>query len=231
MRLWRTLLNVLILGIALAGVGIAYLVGFAPGLLPAPARKIVQQVPELYDVNTYLLITAVMVAIFGLFAVWWWREQTDLEPLGGSRLIESNRNVPVAGESIQFSSDKTGRMEQKGADSVVSTLREVLIAAYEPSFDSRESAEAFIDRGEWTEDQYAAAFLSTNDALDYPFLHRIVAWLYPVRAREKRVRRALRAVERSASERFSSYEAPSYRRNRVERLFTLFRQRLLGDRE
>jgi hypothetical protein len=88
-------------------------------------------------------------------------------------------------------------------DPIRRRLREVVVASV-----GGDDAALAVDRGTWTDDRYAAAFLSTTADVDYPWYHRLYAWLYPGRAYDRRVRRTLAAAEGLCAVRLSGYEAP-----------------------
>ncbi|GAA0659280.1 DUF7269 family protein [Salarchaeum japonicum] len=59
--------------------------------------------------------------------------------------------------------------------------------------DGVDDADAAVAQGSWTDDRVAAAFLA--DDASYPLLSRLRSWVDPAAARERRVERALAAIE------------------------------------
>lgn len=124
-------------------------------------------------------------------------------------------------EPIVATSPETGRVEEGGivgddrrrllrrarrerlldaswgaVDDLRSELREAaVIAEATASGISRERAATAVDRGEWTDDQLAAATLAKPDAdVEYPVAHALYVWLLPQRAFEHRVDRTTVAI-------------------------------------
>lgn len=58
-----------------------------------------------------------------------------------------------------------------------------------------DTATATIERGDWTDDPVAAAFLGTDAAPDFPLVHRLLGWLVPGYALERRIEHAVTALE------------------------------------
>lgn len=57
-------------------------------------------------------------------------------------------------------------------------------------------AETLVDRGEWTDDQVAAAFLAGSDGPAPTLEMRLRLWAIPTRERRRRVERTVTAIER-----------------------------------
>lgn len=234
MKVWRTLKYLLITTLAIAAMGFAVTVTYTPELLPPDIRVRLQTVTEQIDDPTFLLVLGVMGTLGGIIGLWIWRSKGLKSKFFDPEGEESNRDVPVAGYDIAVEvgeEDWTESVAGPTPKSVKDSLRDVLLEVYRPDFDGQSAVEVYLDRGEWTNDRYAAAFLSMSQDIDYPLHHRISAWLYPERARDIRVRRSLRAVESVADERFSLYERLDHQPSGIERVKALLRKSRMGDRE
>jgi len=76
-------------------------------------------------------------------------------------------------------------------DTTRHALRDTAVAVLEHA-DADDPTAAVAD-GSWTDDRVAAAFLA--DDASYPLLSRLRSWVDPAAARERRVERALAAIE------------------------------------
>ena len=236
MRFWRSLWYLLITASAIVAMGFAVAVTYTPELLPSNISRFLRTVTEQIDAQTTLIGLGLLVALGGIIGLWVWRVRDHGTELFDPDVEKSNRNVPVAGQDLKkgfeirdepnlnvpghptagddLRNEVTGKMgvdTSLSEESVKEALRDVLREAYRADFTGQSEVDAYITRGKWTNDRYAAAFMSSGQEIDYPLRHRIIAWLYPDRAKEIRVRRSLQAVESVANERFSLYE------NAVER--------------
>lgn len=198
----------LAVGLALAGVGFAASYGYAPGLVPASIRRWVETVNGRLDPGLALLIVGAATGVLGLLYAWI-TQRNDATPLPAQADGEPGQHPAVAGQDLTAHYERTvaGDTSGTGTEPLRDRLRGVVIEAYRHEREA-EGAATVVDEGAWTDDRYAAAFLSTTAAVDYPLSHRLYAWLYPERAYERRVARTLRAVERTCGERVTGYEPP-----------------------
>ncbi|MFB6162901.1 MAG: hypothetical protein ABEJ86_05625 [Halococcoides sp.] len=214
--------------LALIGVAVALVVAVAPETIPETLRSVDTGGDR---VEMALLFAGLVLALLGAVATWAWRTSDRAGAWVDLEVESAEREVDIAG------ADRTDAVEQwrerlpgaPGRDHHLATadgeplrgpLRDLLV-------DLLDDADRPIANGEWTDDPIAAAFLGDDDAVDYPFSHRLYAWLYPGRAYDRRVRRSLRAVEAVCEDRIADYERPErIDRSRLGRL----RAALGGDR-
>jgi len=86
-----------------------------------------------------------------------------------------------------------------GVDVVRPHIREALLGVFVQGGTDRETAEATLAEGTWTDDATAAAVL--DDAVDHPgwsLFQRFEAWLFPEQVLREEVRRAMQAVAATA---------------------------------
>jgi len=196
------------IGFALGGVAFAVWEGYAPGTLPPALRR--PLVALGVDRGIALAFVGAVAGVLGLLYAW--VTEPDAEaPMAGAASDGPERTVSVAGSDLSTQYERGVEMGgvNSETDPLRRRLRAVVVESHRHAQGGREAAAAYVDRGEWTDDRYAAAFLTTTAAIDYPWYHRLYAWLYPGRAYERRVTRALAAVEAACAERLSGYEAPA----------------------
>jgi hypothetical protein len=194
-------------GVALGGVAFAVWYGYAPETLPATLRRPLAALGV--DRGVALAFVGAVAGVLGLCYAWITEPDAETPIVGGAN-DGPERAVPVAGADLSTRYER--EVESGGGaedDPLRWRLRSVVVERHWHAQGGHEAAAAHVDRGEWTDDRYAAAFLTTSEAVDYPWYHRLYAWLYPGRAYEKRVTRALAAVEEACAEELSGYEAPS----------------------
>lgn len=217
----------LIVLLAIAAIGFSLVVVHSPESLPEP---VLETADDLADLDQRLLLTMLGagIAIVGLLSLWTWRARDRSDRLGSLQVEAADRDADIAGSKLteQFLLDRsrlrTHPLEDEGT--ISETLRAVLLELYAVELGSQEAAIQHVDAGEWTQDRYAAAFVTASEAVDYPVYFRLLGWLYPTEAYEYRARRALRTVERSAEQLLTDYEAPAHPvtwRSRLERLSSL----------
>lgn len=231
MRRWIAVWYTLLTALAVGSLIFAVIVATSPELLPVEIRQQLEMVTTQIDVAGLLIITGLIVSLGAFFALWGWRAKDPSQSFYDSQMAESNRNVPVAGESSRADIGLSEGGPIADRPPVKQSLREVLLHIYQSEFEHQSAVEEFLDQGEWTNDPYAAAYISTSDEIDYPVLHRIFAWLYPVQAGQKRIRRTVREIESVADDRFSRYNAPAHQPSAFERLQTSIRKIRGGDRQ
>ncbi|WP_251341666.1 DUF7269 family protein [Haloplanus halophilus] len=195
-------------GLALAGVGFAASYGYAPGLVPASIRRGAATLGGRLDPGLALLIVGATTGVLGLLYAWI-GQRDDAGSLSTPADAAPKRRTAVAGGDLTAHYDRMATGDGAAdADPLRERLRDAVVEAYRRER-GVEGASAVVDEGAWTDDRYAAAFLSTTAAVDYPWYHRLYAWLYPARAYERRVNRTLRAVERTCERRVTGYDAPT----------------------
>jgi len=194
--------------VALGGVAFAVWYGFAPTTLPAEIRGPLDALGV--DRGLALAFAGSVAAVLGLLYAWL-SEPAAESPIAAESTDAPRRSVTLAGSDLSTQYERAvenGGPDATGDDPLRRRLREVVVESHRHVQGGREAAEAYVDRGDWTDDRYAAAFLTTTPAVDYPWYHRLYAWLYPDRAYERRVARTLGAVEATCEARLSGYEAP-----------------------
>jgi hypothetical protein len=190
-------------GVALAGVGFAVWYGYAPATFPAPIRDGLGVLDA--DPGLALAFAGAVAGVIGLLYSWL-TDPDAAAPLSERPAGGSGRRPSVAGTDLSTRYERSveaGGPDDADADPIRRRLRGIVVEAV-----AADDAEAYVDRGAWTDDRYAAAFLSTTADVDYPWYHRLYAWLYPGRAYERRVHRTLAAVERTCADRLSGYGPP-----------------------
>jgi len=193
---------------ALGGVAFAVWYGYAPATLPGVIREPLAALGV--DRGLALAFAGSVAGVLGLLYAW--LSELDAEaPMAGERGDGPRRAVTVAGADLSAQYERrieSGALDGADGDPIRRRLREILVESYRRERDGRAAATEYVDRGAWTDDRYAAAFLTTAPSVDYPWYHRVYAWLYPERAYERRIERALAAVEAACADRLSGYEAP-----------------------
>lgn len=202
--------RLLVLAAFVSVAGSAALV-YATEVLPPPVVRTVNEVTRT-DPQTALLFVGAAVGIIGLLSLWVWRAESRSEQLADRDTEEPDREAAIAGKDLTeaFERRRTGADVSAVRDDgpLSGALHDVLIDIYTRERGNREVAEQYIEEGNWTADRYAAAFVTTSDAIDYPLYFRLFAWLYPGEAYEYRAKRALREVETVCETELSGYEAP-----------------------
>jgi len=176
---------------------------------------------EAVGVRTAILATGAVLACIGLLGSWAWRTNDQTAVLSELSPEQPDREVDVTGEGLTavFESVRDGR---SGSEAVENSLRTVTVDLYGHKFDDREQAEQYVDSGEWTNDQVAAATLTATNSVDFPLLYRVYAWLYPDHAYNYRTQRTLRAVEDTYAIELTAYNQPERRLGRFGQLRALF---------
>jgi hypothetical protein len=187
-------------GLALASVGFAVWYGYAPGAVPASIRTGLDALGV--DRGLALAFAGAVAGVIGLLYSWL-TEPDATTPMSGRKRAPSTPTIAGTDLSTYYERAVEDGPDDAARDPIRRRLRDVVVASV-----AGDDAAASVDRGTWTDDRYAAAFLSTTDDVDYPWYHRLYAWLYPGRAYDRRVCRALAATERAYEERSSGYEAP-----------------------
>lgn len=193
------------IGLAITGIGFAVWYGYAPGTFPASLRDGLDALGS--DPGLALAFAGAVAGVIGLLYSWL-TELDATDPLSAQDDGGAKRPAAVAGADLSAYYERAVENDgpdDAGHDPIRRRLRRIVVESV-----AAEDAAAYVDRGSWTDDRYAAAFLSTTADVDYPWYHRLYAWLYPGRAYERRVQRTLRAVERACADRLSGYEPPEF---------------------
>jgi len=200
-------------GLALASVGFAVWYGYTPGTVPASIRTGLDALGA--DRGLALAFAGAVAGVIGL--LYSWLTEPDATTPMSERESRAPSTPAIAGADLSTYYERAVEdgPDDAARDPIRRRLREVVVASVDG-----DDAAASVDRGTWTDDRYAAAFLSTTADVDYPWYHRLYAWLYPSRAYDRRVCRALAAAERAYENRSSGYEAPdaSSPRSRLQTL-------------
>lgn len=204
---FRGLLAVL----AVVAIGIGAVAAFRAPLLPTAVRQAIAGFPVLDERATMALAVGGVLLSYALVTKWMKVEPDRSDWLSDYRREEPERQAAVAGQTLMDAFDARVRGDPQSPEPVRARLRDLLIAVHAREVGSLEAAEAHVDAGRWTTDRYAGAFLSATGEVDFPWYHRLYAWLYPGRAYEHRVDRTLTAVERVCDERLVSYARPADR--------------------
>jgi hypothetical protein len=217
-QLFRTLLLLIVSAVVL---GFAAVVGYRPELLPPEIMMQLDRLTEAVGVRTAILAAGAVLACIGLLGSWAWRTNDQTAVLSDLSPEQPDREVDVTGAGLTsaFESVRNGR---SGSEAIEESLRTVLVDLYGRKFDDREQAKQYVDNGEWTNDQVAAATLTATNSVEFPLLYRVYAWLYPDHAYNYRTRRTLRAVEDTCAAELTAYNPPGRRRGRFGQLRALF---------
>lgn len=187
------------LGVLVTAFGVALLVVPSVGPVATLVRGVGAGDP------THLLLVASLVA--GLYVVVAARssgERGDRSAV--DEAFERTIATPpeeVTAERQQLVGEQLDRRLRAGTETGGSPLRDVrdwlavtATHAYaEATTLPREEARAAIERGAWTDDRVAAAFLAGPDGPAVPLASRLRLWLAPARERRRRIERALTAIE------------------------------------
>lgn len=209
----------ILIGFALLAIVAGALLGVAADLVPPPVRQTVTTFVQGAGPRLLSMWVAIVVLIIGGISAWVRRAESAGNEFAARQRDSATAESAVTGDELarivtrRREADVTPGFQD---DSVRTRLRRALIEVYARDRD-RETAKAVVDEGQWTDDRYAAAFLTTAESVDYPFYHRLFAWLYPGRAYERRVERTIRAVERTCERRISGYDPAAPNRSRLER--------------
>lgn len=215
-------LRVLLVAAAVVTLGGASLLAYRPAVIPAPVTEFTRTIAANIDVRQTVLLAGGAVGLYAFVSSWLRRAPRQSEGFVDHEPERPARDVEIVGSDLDavFARRRTASsvaaIREEGP--IHEQLRTVLLESLERDVGERDRAQDIVDAGEWTDDRYAAVFLSTADTIDYPLYHRLYAWLYPGPAFAKRVNRTLRAIEARYSEWYSSYEPPTHENTRRERL-------------
>jgi|APHM01.1.fsa_nt_gi hypothetical protein len=174
---------------------------YTPNRLPGAVQRSLQVMTNQFSTRTVLLIIGILISIYAFIASWIRRATMISDPFPEADSGAVTRDVAIAGKQLttKFNRQRDERLNltDSNTKALKSELKSSLADLYTHThkFETRETARNYIESGQWTSDQYAAAFLTESATVDYPLRHRVYAWLYPGSAYEMRVRRTLRAIE------------------------------------
>lgn len=102
--------------------------------------------------------------------------------------------TPLAGAALDATVDGAVAEGEAAMATVVERLRATAVTAYALEAEvPREASRRAVTAGAWTDDDVAAALLAPD--LPQPLLARLRLWLDPESERERRIRRAVAAVD------------------------------------
>lgn len=209
----RTLRVALVVVLAAVALAAGATFGYAPDVLPTDVLEPLLEFTAEMDPPVLAVLVGGLTGVLGLLAVWAWQMRGHPREFYDPTILEANRNVPAAGRAFKSEVANT----EFDVPTTKRALQDVLGHALREQYGDREAVERAIRTGAWTDDRLAAAFLSGSERTDYPFLHRVYAWLYPEQATAKRLERSVREVEREASRGFVRYDMPQRELGRLER--------------
>ncbi len=168
------------------------------------------------DVERGVQVAAILASVAGLYHLWRLADGSRgyaLAPwsVGGGivpgRPEETPSTHPLSGERLagtlaaaERAAHRDRRVED-GLDAVRPVLRESLLATLVRGGQDRETAEAALAAGTWTDDPVAAATLDRRAGEPAgSVLRRVRAWLFPAREVRARVRRAVGAIAETADD-------------------------------
>ena len=195
------LVSIILLGISAA-------VAVEPTLVPPTVRE---PILAAESGRTAWLLTVALGMVFGMYTLWrLYRPGSSYSPPTGQPSF-SRFDHPPAGDVRTVGADRTAMIESaiddhkhdrgRAADRAASTaaIQDQLATLGHTILTScgmdSGTATAAIERGEWTHDPVAAAFLGTEAAPDFPFSQRLLGWLVPGYALERRIEHTVTALE------------------------------------
>lgn len=219
--------NLVIFFTAVPILGFAVVVAYRPELLPPSVRLQLDQLTGGVEVRMIILVAGGILICIGVLGSWTWRTTDATSVLSEMSPEAPDREVTITGAALttEFERNQKGYYTES---SLEASLRAALVDLYSHELDS-DRAESFVDSGEWTEDRVAAATLTATDAVDFPLIYRLYAWLYPDHAYSYRIRRTLRVVENTCSAELTAYTPPERSQGRLGRLQAWFDSGSGGD--
>ncbi|ARS89801.1 DUF7269 family protein [Natrarchaeobaculum aegyptiacum] len=210
----RSLLDALLVCVALVALVFGALLAVVPGLVPPAIEDQILTLERSLDPDLALLAIGVLV---GLFAIWrsYFSGASDV---GDSAPTRDNRataasdargtaatDVAVVGQRTSEDVDRIIEALQRGrsvdTDPIRADVRDALTTVETARGHSPEAAAERIATGAWTDDRIAATFLGDERAGRLTLWHRLRAWLFPGRTVERRLERTLAELERYADAR------------------------------
>jgi hypothetical protein len=173
----------------------ALTVAAVPGLLPAAGVALARTAAERVGAGDALAGAAALAVLYGLWSL---RRGRDGPPTFVEASPErTSVETPLTGAGFD---DRVAAaaLDRAQREPVIERLRAALIEARNRDGREREAVARAVLTGEWTDDRPLAAFLGDERAPPLPVRARLYEWLFPERAFERRVCRAVDAIATAA---------------------------------
>lgn len=198
-----SVVDLLLIAIAVVAFGLTAVLAMAPAILPAPLVDAIDTLETAVDPELAVLAVGGLVALFAL-----WRSYasgaSDATPPPSSGPTDPAPTAGVVGRDVTDRVAYTTAALEHGRDidleMVRADLRETLVAIDTARGRSADDAAERIRRGEWTDDRIAAVFLGDVEAGTLSLWHRLRRWLFPARTFERRLERTMTELERYADD-------------------------------
>lgn len=208
-RITRWIAAVVAVCILVSALGATY----TPERLPGILRQSLQIMTNQLGARALLSVTGMIIGIYAFMSLWIRRATTIDDPFPEADPHTVTRDVAIAGKQLttKFNRQRTENSDATDSNTTAlrSELKELIIDLYTHKLETRETARRYVEAGQWTSDQYAAAFVTDSPRIDYPLRHRLYAWLYPGAAYNIRVRRTLSAIESKYAAYDIQYDPPT----------------------
>jgi hypothetical protein len=192
------------LGVLVTAFGVALLVAPSAVTAAGPVEALVVAVGDRDP--THSLLAASLIAVLYVAVTARSNGRSDgrsADDDAFERAVSAPPEEVTAG-SRQLVGEQRDRQVRAGIEGGGPPLREVrgwlsvtAVSAYaEAAKLSREEARTAVERGTWTDDRLAAAFLAGADGPTASLTPRLRLWLAPARERRRRIERTLSAIER-----------------------------------
>lgn len=215
-RIGRWIAALVAVCILISALGVTY----TPGRLPGILRQSLQVMTNQLSARALLSMTGIIIGIYAFMSLWIRRATTIDDPFPKADPHTVTRDVAIAGKQLTTKFNRQRTENSDATDSNTTALRaelkESIIDLYTHKLETRETARRYVEAGQWTSDQYAAAFVTDSPRIDYPLRHRLHAWLYPGAAYEVRVRRTLRAIESKYAAYDIQYDPPTRTKSHIQ---------------
>lgn len=194
----RSLLNALLVLVATAALGVASVLAVAPERVPATVLEPLATFERETDSRTVVIGIG---AVVGAFALWRGYRSGGEDVSGHSiRATDDADSAPVLGERttdrVETIVADLKRGRDRDPDSIAESIRSVLRTVELDRGYAAETAERRIQRGDWTDDPVAAAFVGDETAGTLTLFQRVRGWLFPAKTFERRLDRTLSELER-----------------------------------
>lgn len=133
-------------------------------------------------------IVVIIAVIFGLYGLKSFRVSSIDDSMLSLQIEEKPEIAKDNKEDLKL--DLNWRKEDEAREEMRKTVKQVLRRQHGHS---KSEAEENISTGKWTDDQVSAAFIDTG--IKYPVIERLREWLEEDETLERRVNRAVDAVE------------------------------------
>lgn len=200
---WRVRI---LLGGGLVALLVAYLLVSVPSDAPSAIREPVEAVREplvglVQDVGREPLTwgLALVGGAYALVRLGTGRDRPAVSPTFATTDTDSARtDAPTVDDDLRRDLQRVTRWiddPRYGGDELRSRVRRSAIETVHTVGGTTErEAERAVERGTWTEDRVAAAFVGGSEAPGYPFRSRVRGWVRPDLAFEQRFERTVDAV-------------------------------------